>query len=266
MASRKHLLIVTLSLLCLMGLAACAGTPYSANTNTSTTTTTNQTKLTNTSTPTPAATPGNKKTTTKLSPAQNTQPNQQQGNTNQNTSASTTTGNNTTSATNTGNAATANSSSSTQSNTQNAPQSSTPQNGNTSSSTTTNNTTNQAPTGPIYIKIVQESVNGQMMQVLTTGTGMTLYYRSSDVTPNAVCTGTCAQVWPPLLAQGQIITSNTITSGQLTIQTTSNGKQVEYNGHPLYTYTGDKASGQVTGQGVGNIWSTISVTIQRAHW
>jgi predicted lipoprotein with Yx(FWY)xxD motif len=118
-----------------------------------------------------------------------------------------------------------------------------------------------------YIKVAQVSINGQMTNVLTTANGMTLYYDTNDTAANATCTGGCTQTWHPLLAQGQIIMSNGLTSGQVTEQTTANGNQVEYNGHPLYTYADDTAAGQVNGQGVNNVWYAASmVAVQAAHW
>jgi hypothetical protein len=34
----------------------------------------------------------------------------------------------------------------------------------------------------------------------------------------------------------------------------ANGKQVAYNGHPLYTYSKDSDSGDAYGQGIGGKW------------
>jgi len=42
--------------------------------------------------------------------------------------------------------------------------------------------------------------------------------------------------------------------GTLSLLTDANGSQVTYNGHPLYTYSGDTAPGQVNGDGFGGIW------------
>jgi predicted lipoprotein with Yx(FWY)xxD motif len=47
----------------------------------------------------------------------------------------------------------------------------------------------------------------------------------------------------------------------LTIVTDANGNQVEYNGHPLYTYSGDTASGQTTGEGVGGVWHVVTLNL-----
>ena len=266
MILRGRSLIALLSLLCLMGLTACAGNPGNSS-MTSTTTTTTQTNMIHTSTPT--TTQNSKKmmpapTHTKM-PENNQQKGQNQNPTSStmmgNNTASSTTTNPTTPSTNMNNDTMSNAPTNTQMNNQNSQTNTTPQTGSTSSASN-----NQAPASPTYIKILQTNIKGQVMQILTTGTGMVLYYRASDVPPNAVCSGACAQAWPPLLSQGQIITSNTVTSGQFTVQQTSNGKQVEYNGHPLYTYANDATAGQASGQGVGNVWSTVSVTTQAFHW
>lgn len=137
---------------------------------------------------------------------------------------------------------------------------------NNNNSSNSNNSNNSSGTNT-FIKVAQVSINGQMTNVLTTSNGMTLYYDTNDTATNSTCTGNCAQTWHPFLAQGQIITSNGLTSGQITQQSTANGNQVEYNGHPLYTYVNDTAAGQANGQGVNNVWYAASmVTVQAAHW
>ena len=115
------------------------------------------------------------------------------------------------------------------------------------------------------ISTKQVKVHAQMVTVLTTFNGTTLYERTSDPAPGSNCTSQCAQLWPPLLSNGTVISTAPI-GGNLTVHMTANGEQVEYNGHPLYTYSGDTAPGQTNGQGAGNVWQTISVALQRQHW
>jgi predicted lipoprotein with Yx(FWY)xxD motif len=126
---------------------------------------------------------------------------------------------------------------------------------------------NQVPPAPTNTLISTKQVNlhGQLVTVLTTFTGMTLYERTSDPAPGSNCAGQCAHMWPPLLSNGTVISTAPI-GGNLTVHMTANGKQVEYNGHPLYTYSGDTAPGQTNGQGVGNIWQIFPVALQRQHW
>ena len=41
----------------------------------------------------------------------------------------------------------------------------------------------------------------------------------------------------------------------------SPGSQVAYNGHPLYTYSGDSAPLQANGEGFGNVWFVVPTTL-----
>ena len=141
------------------------------------------------------------------------------------------------------------------------------QNGNQANSSQNNHDNGQVPAAPTktLISTKQVNVNGHMLTVLTTFNGMTLYERTSDPAPGSNCTGPCAHMWPPLLSNGTAKSMASI-GGKLTVYLTANGKQVEYNRHPLYTYSGDMAPGQTNGQGVGNVWQVVTAALQRQHW
>ncbi len=112
------------------------------------------------------------------------------------------------------------------------------------------------------IQTATATVNGKAETILTTAQGMTLYYRSTDMPPATVCSGGCASAWPPLLVSGlSTPTSTTTLPGKLSVQTDANGTQVEYNGHPLYTFSGDTSPGQTTGEGFGGIWHVVTPTL-----
>jgi predicted lipoprotein with Yx(FWY)xxD motif len=113
------------------------------------------------------------------------------------------------------------------------------------------------------IKTATATVNGTSATILTNDKGLTLYYRTSDVPPSTVCSGGCAGAWPPLVMSGTgTPTSATSLSGKLTLVTDTNGNQVEYNGHPLYTYSGDSNPGQTTGEGVGGVWHVCTPSLK----
>jgi predicted lipoprotein with Yx(FWY)xxD motif len=113
-----------------------------------------------------------------------------------------------------------------------------------------------------FIKMATATVNGTSKTILTTAQGLTLYYRTSDVPPSTVCSGGCAGAWPPLVVSGSgTSTSATSLPGKLTIIADANGNQVEYNGHPLYTYSGDTAPGQTTGEGFGGVWHVVTMSL-----
>ncbi|HEY6409671.1 MAG TPA: hypothetical protein VIY29_19605 [Ktedonobacteraceae bacterium] len=109
------------------------------------------------------------------------------------------------------------------------------------------------------LKTATATVSGTSETILTNAQGMTLYYRTSDIPPSTVCSGGCAGAWPPLVVSGSgAPTSAATLPGQLTTVADANGNQVEYNGHPLYTFSGDTAPGQTTGNAVAGVWFVVT--------
>ena len=97
--------------------------------------------------------------------------------------------------------------------------------------------------------------------VLTNAKGFTLYWFVPDTSTKSNCNGSCATIWPPVKGPA---TAGTGVTGKLTTITRSDGSmQATYNGHPLYTYTGDTAPGQNNGNGLnasGGIWHEVTVS------
>ena len=105
------------------------------------------------------------------------------------------------------------------------------------------------------VQTAQATVKGKATTILTNAKGLTLYYFAPDTVAKAACTGTCAKAWPPLLFTGSgTPTSSTSLPGKLSVLNDANGNQVEYSGYPLYTYSGDTAAGQTTGEGLFGKW------------
>jgi len=97
-------------------------------------------------------------------------------------------------------------------------------------------------------------------QILVDARGMTLYLYSPDKRNTSVCTGECAQFWPPaLLPPGQTApTSMSGIAGTFGVAPHSGGtRQLTYDGAPLYTFVKDKKPGDMTGQGVEGIWWVV---------
>lgn len=95
------------------------------------------------------------------------------------------------------------------------------------------------------------TVSGKAENVLTNAQGLTLYYHTTD-TPTSVCSGPCATAWPPLLLPSGTPGSSLTLPGTLGVETNVNGRQVTYNGHPLYGWKSDTSAGQATGEGINN--------------
>jgi predicted lipoprotein with Yx(FWY)xxD motif len=77
-----------------------------------------------------------------------------------------------------------------------------------------------------------------------------------------MCSGPCAQVWPPLTTNGKPTAGSGVTASKLTTITRSDGStQVVYAGHPLYYVVGDTSAGATNGQGINNfggLWWLLS--------
>ena len=87
-------------------------------------------------------------------------------------------------------------------------------------------------------------------KALVDGKGMTLYVFDRDAAGKSNCSGTCATNWPPLAAA-----SDATTSGDWTVVTRDDGtRQWAYRGKPLYHWSKDAKPGDVTGDGVNNVW------------
>lgn len=129
-----------------------------------------------------------------------------------------------------------------------------------SSSTGSGGTT--PSTSAAVIKTSSATVNGQSVTILTNTQGMTLYYFKPDTATTSACTGSCAGFWPPLVftSSGSPGSASALP-GTLSVVADSNGQQVEYNGHMLYTYSGDKAPGQTNGEGIKGNWFVATTTL-----
>jgi predicted lipoprotein with Yx(FWY)xxD motif len=97
------------------------------------------------------------------------------------------------------------------------------------------------------------------VSVLTNSSGRTLYWFAPDTPSSSACYGTCAAYWPPVIgnpAAGPGVTVSKIA----TIRRTDGTLQVTYAGHPLYTYVGDTAPGQASGNDInlnGGFWHEV---------
>jgi predicted lipoprotein with Yx(FWY)xxD motif len=80
--------------------------------------------------------------------------------------------------------------------------------------------------------------------------GMTLYVFEKDTPGKSNCNGPCATNWPPLMAN-----ADAKASGDWSIVTRDDGgKQWAYKSKPLYAWSKDAKPGDVTGDGVNNVW------------
>ena len=101
--------------------------------------------------------------------------------------------------------------------------------------------------------------------VLTTSKGFTLYWFAPDTATKSNCNGSCAQIWPPVKGPA---TASGVKGKFATIKRSNGSVQATYNGHPLYTFTGDTAPKQAKGNGLnvnGGVWHEVATSGTASH-
>jgi predicted lipoprotein with Yx(FWY)xxD motif len=103
--------------------------------------------------------------------------------------------------------------------------------------------------------------NSSLGKILDNGQGRTLYVFQGDTGTKSNCSGACATNWPPLTSANPTVGKGASASMIGTTKRSDGKTQVTYNGHPLYTFAGDSAPGDTSGQGVnafGALWYALS--------
>jgi predicted lipoprotein with Yx(FWY)xxD motif len=97
--------------------------------------------------------------------------------------------------------------------------------------------------------------------VLTDAQGRTLYWFAKDTPTASHCSGSCSTYWPPVAGSPVAASGTSLPMGLGTITRSDGMTQATYDGHPLYTYVGDTAAGQITGNGKnlsGGLWYAMT--------
>jgi len=134
----------------------------------------------------------------------------------------------------------------------------------TSTPTSAGTPTTASPAGTSSGGTVIKTMTGSAGAFLTDSSGRAVYLFMADPTGKSVCVNACVSVWPPVTASGTPTGSGGVTGSHLSVITRSDGtKQVVYDGHALYYFSGDSGAGQVNGQGVngfGAKWWLVAPT------
>lgn len=113
-----------------------------------------------------------------------------------------------------------------------------------------------------------EEYNSNVGNYLANSTGWSLYIFTADkpYSGNSACSGSCATYWPPYIVAGNLTFSSlpggVNASSFGTITRTDGSKQLTYEGRPLYYFGGDKAAGQINGEGLnafGGTWYVVTL-------
>lgn len=123
-------------------------------------------------------------------------------------------------------------------------------------------TTSPATTAPATegATVDLKTASSSAGDIVVDGKGMSVYYFTKDVKDSGKsnCTGECLVAWPPVITTSDTPKVEGVTGTVGTITTADGKKQVTVNGMPVYLWEKDKAPGDVTGQGVGNVWYLVA--------
>jgi len=107
------------------------------------------------------------------------------------------------------------------------------------------------------IMVVQKSDLGF---VLAEANHMVVYTYAKDKKGGPpTCTGSCASTWLPVTGVPQVSAADTLPGTLSTVTMANGGKQITYNGYPLYTYKSAQAY-TTTGNTVGGVWHVVMLS------
>ncbi|MBT2593910.1 hypothetical protein [Arthrobacter sp. ISL-72] len=112
------------------------------------------------------------------------------------------------------------------------------------------------PAGTAEVKTAESAAG----RIVVDAKGMSVYFFTKDAKDSgtSACTGQCIAAWPPVLTESDSPEVDGVTGTVGTIPTPEGKKQVTVNGLPVYYYVKDKAAGDITGQGVNDVWYLVS--------
>jgi predicted lipoprotein with Yx(FWY)xxD motif len=117
--------------------------------------------------------------------------------------------------------------------------------------------TQAQPASASAISLKQTSLG----KVLVNARGRTLYLFEGDKRNVSRLSAAGRAVWPPFTSATLPRATGGAAAGR--IGTVTAGKQITYNGHPLYYYVGDHKAGQTLGEGLnefGARWYALSAS------
>jgi len=98
---------------------------------------------------------------------------------------------------------------------------------------------------------VVQTRNTSIGRVLVDVQGRTLYLFAKDSGSKSSCIGSCTVDWPPVPVTGAVRAGSGASPAALgSIARSGGGRQLTYNGHPVYYFDDDEKAGQTKGQAI----------------
>lgn len=110
----------------------------------------------------------------------------------------------------------------------------------------------------LVIEVRQDGMYGSVLEV----DGRSVYLFTPDPAGGAgtACLEGCIANWPAVLVPegSEPVAGAGLTGSLTTFERPDGGRQVAYEGHPLYFFVGDAAPGDTAGQGVNDVWFLVT--------
>lgn len=109
------------------------------------------------------------------------------------------------------------------------------------------------------VMLANQDVDGQSTTYLVNDLGRSLFFFANDEDNVSNCSGGCLDAWPVFDRDiPAVVPSILNTSGFVQIDSNAGGKQLTYQGKPLYYFAQDVDRGEIAGNAVAN-WSLASL-------
>jgi predicted lipoprotein with Yx(FWY)xxD motif len=126
------------------------------------------------------------------------------------------------------------------------------------------------PLGPRMYWALGTAGPGQRKRILFADTynfgGRAVYYDRRDTATTITCTAACTRRWLPLLESELERGSLPFSARTLSYVNGPDGRQVEYDGHPLYLYAGDSSlrKMEASGDDTDGTWFAVTPGLKPA--
>lgn len=92
--------------------------------------------------------------------------------------------------------------------------------------------------------------------ILVDGDGMTVYIFENDDPGESNCFDSCAENWPPLMAD-EVPDAPDNIQDSITLIDREGDQQVAHDDRPLYYFIQDEEAGDANGEGVNDVWFVV---------
>ncbi len=121
-------------------------------------------------------------------------------------------------------------------------------------------TSTEAPAAAATAEFSAKVGDSDLGKIMTSADGLTLYGFVNDNDAISTCYSTCASAWPPVIVDADWAVGPGLDTGVFSTTERDDGSlQLVAGKFPLYTYGGDAAPGDTTGQGSGDVWFAMNL-------